>query len=315
MELTRQTMRAARIRDFGTPDSIVMEVLDLPVPTSGEVLVRVKASGVGNWDALVRRGRSGLALTLPLTLGAEISGRVERVGNGSNTSLKPGDAVYGATNSLFIGGYADYAVCAVGMLAPRTKQLTDVQAASLPVAAVMALQMLERAHVATGQTVVIHGAAGNVGAFAVQIARSFGARVIGTVRTSASADRVKELGADEVIELEGSARFAKKADIIVDTVGGGSQSTLFQLAKPHGVIVSSVSRPDPTRAAQAQVRVEYFITQVNTASLNRITALFEAGKLMTRVGATLQLSEVRVAHEMLDGTRPRPDGKIVLQIA
>lgn len=315
MELTRQTMRAARIRDYGTPDSIVMEVLDLPVPTSGEVLVRVKASGVGNWDALVRSGRSGLALTLPLTLGAEISGRVERVGNGSNTSLKRGDAVYGATNSLFIGGYADYAVCAVGMLAPRTKQLTDVQAASLPVAAVMAWQMLERAHVATGQTVVIHGAAGNVGAFAVQIARSFGARVIGTARTSASADRVKELGADEVIELEASARFAKKADIVVDTVGGGSQSTLFQLAKPHGVIVSSVSPPDPTRAAQAQVRVEYFITQVNTASLNRITALFEAGRLTTRVGATLQLSEVKLAHEMLDGTRPRPDGKIVLHIA
>jgi NADPH:quinone reductase-like Zn-dependent oxidoreductase len=187
---------------------------------------------------------------LPLTLGTEVSGRVEQLGDGSKTSLKHGDAVYGATNSLFIGGYADYAVCAAGMLAPRTNQLTDIQAASLPVAAVMAWQMLERAHVATGQTVVIHGAAGNVGAFAVQIARSFGTRVVGTVRTSASADRVGELGADEVIELEITARFARKADIVLDTVGGRSQSTLFQLIKPHGVIVSSVSPPDPAHAAQ-----------------------------------------------------------------
>jgi NADPH:quinone reductase-like Zn-dependent oxidoreductase len=315
MELKRLTMRAARIRDYGTPDAIVPEGLDLPVPASGEVLVRVNASGVGNWDALVRSGRSGLALALPLTLGAEVSGKVEQVGNGSNSCLKHGDAVYGATNSLFIGGYADYATCAAGMLARRTNQLTDIKAASLPVAAVMALQMLERARVATGQTVVIHGAAGNVGAFAVQITHSLGARVIGTVRTSTSADRVRELGADEVIELEGAARFAKKADVVLDTVGGRSQSTLFQLIKPDGVLVSSVSPPDAVRAARNQVRADYFLTQVNTASLNSITALVEAGTLTTRLGAILQLSEVRLAHEMLDGTRQRPNGKIVLHIA
>jgi NADPH:quinone reductase-like Zn-dependent oxidoreductase len=121
------------------------------------------------------------------------------------------------------------------MLAPRKNQLTDIQAASLPVAAVMAWQMLDRAHVATGQTVVIDGAADNVGAFAVQIARSFGARVIGTARTSASATRVRERGADEVIELEAAAGFAKKADIVLDAVGGRSQSTLFELIKlPRG---------------------------------------------------------------------------------
>jgi len=178
---------------------------------------------------------------------------------------------------------------------------------------VTAWQMLERAHVAPGQTVVIHGAAGNVGAFAAQIAGSFGARVIGTVRTSASAHRVRELGADEVIALESAARFAKQADIVLDTVGGRSQSLLFELIKPHGVIVSSVSPPDPARAAQTQVRADYFITQVNTASLNKITALVEAGTL--KMGAILHLSEVRITHEMLDGTRPRPDGKIVLYSA
>jgi NADPH:quinone reductase-like Zn-dependent oxidoreductase len=315
MGLTRLTMRAARIHDYGTPQAIVTEVLDLPVPAGGEVLVRVNASGVGNWDALVRSGRSGLSLTLPLTLGAEIAGRVEAIGNGSKTSLKHGDAVYGATNSLFIGGCADYAVCAACMLAPRKNQLTDIQAASLPVAAVMAWQMLERAHIVPGQTVVIHGAAGNVGAFAVQIARSLGARVIGTVRPGASADQVRKLGTDEVIELEATARFARKADVVLDAVGGRSQSLLFELIKPDGVIVSSVSPPDPARAAQTQVRTDYFITQVNTASLNKITALVEAGTLKTRVGATLPLSEVRIAHEMLDGTRPRPDGKITLYIA
>ena len=154
-----------------------------------------------------------------------------------------------------------------------------------------------------------------MGAFAVQIARSFGARVIGAVRTSASANRVTELGADEVITSEALARFAKKADVVLDTVGGRCQSLLFGMLRPNGVIVSSVSPPDPARAAQDRVRADYFITQINTATLNKITALVEAGTLKTRVGATLQLGEVRIAHEMLDGTRPRPDGKIVLHIA
>ena len=139
--------------------------------------------------------------------------------------------------------------------------------------------------------------------------------MIGTVRAGSSADRVRELGADEVIALEAAARFAKKANVVLDTVGGRSQPLLFELIRPDGVIVSSVSPPDPARATQTQVRADYFITQVNTASLNKITALVEAGTLKTRVGATLPLSEVRIAHEMLDGTRPRPDGKIVLYIA
>ena len=169
----------------------------------------------------------------------------------------------------------------------RKNQLTDT--ASLPVAAVMVWQMLERAHVATGQTVVIDGAAGNVGAFAVQIARSFGARVIGTARTSASAARVRERGADAVIELEAAAGFAKKAGIVLDTVGGRSHSTLFELIKPPGVIVSSVSRPDRARAVQAQIRADYFITQVNTVSLNRITALVVGGNTYDASGCEVIL--------------------------
>lgn len=311
-------MRAARIHEFGPPQVIALESLEVPTPASGEVLVRVHASGVGPWDALVRSGRSALGHSLPLTLGSEVCGTVEVIGglNGA-TWLQPGDQVYGATNALFVGGYADHAICGADMLAAKPKQLTAAEAASLPVAGVMAWQMVtQHANVQRDQLVVVQGAAGNVGAFAVQIARSLRARVIGTVQSPEDTSPVRELGAEAVTSDPASlARFASTADAVIDTVGGASQSALFGLLKPHGVMVSAVSVPDPALAARAQVRADYFVTRVDTASLEAISALLAAGALKTHVGATLPLEEVRVAHEMLAGMRPRPGGKIVLSVA
>jgi NADPH:quinone reductase-like Zn-dependent oxidoreductase len=202
------------------------------------------------------------------------------------------------------------------MLAPKPQGLTPAQAASLPVAAVMAWQMVvEHARVAAGQTVVVHGAAGNVGAFAVQIARARGARVTGTVRQEKDEETVRALGATEVIRNQADyARFARGADVVIDTVGGRSQPALFSLVRSGGCLVSSVSRPDQALAVEAQSRVDYFIASVTTTALYEITKLLQAGRLRARVGATLPLGDARVAHEMLDGTRPRPGGKIVLSV-
>ena len=149
-------MRAARIHSYGPPESIVVEDLEPTPPGAGEVLVRVAACGVGNWDALVRAGRSGLPLSLPLTLGAEFAGVVEDSGSNVSGRFARGEAVYGSTNPSFTGGYAEYATCSADMLAAKASMLSAVEAASVPVAAVTAWQMLvEHARVAAGQTVVV----------------------------------------------------------------------------------------------------------------------------------------------------------------
>ena len=309
-------MRAARIHAYGPPASIVLENLDAPKPGAGAVTVRVSAAGVGNWDALIRSGRSGLALSLPLTLGAEVAGVIESVPATSAAHMIPGDAVYGSTNSLFIGGYAQYATCSADMLARKPRQLSPVEAASLPVAAVTAWQMvIEHARLAAGQTVVVHGAAGNVGALATQIARSRGARVIGTIHREDDAKELRALGVTELLRNEADfARLARAADVVIDTVGGRSQTSLVPLVKPAGILVSSVSQPDAALAASAQIRTDYFIARVSTAVLGEISKLVEAGAVQTRIGVQMPLDEVRLAHQMLDGVLRRPRGKIVLTL-
>src|SRR5882672_5250770 len=111
---SRRTMTVGRIHRFGPPDTIALEQLEVPEPREGEILVRVKAAGVGPWDAWIRMGRSALPQPLPLTLGSDISGVVDEVGPGVS-EFTPGEAVFGVTNARFTGGYAEYAVAAAGM--------------------------------------------------------------------------------------------------------------------------------------------------------------------------------------------------------
>jgi len=311
-----QIMTAARINQLGPPQIIALDRVDVPEPQELQVLVRVCAAGVGPWDALVRTGKSGLPLTPPLTLGAEISGIVEKVG-ANTTGFAPGDEVFGATNPLFIMGYAEYAVVATRMIAKKSAALSHIEAAAMPVVGVMAWQMLfDHASLREGQTVVIHGGAGNVGAYAVQLARAKKLHVIATVRNG-DADYVRGLGAHEVINTETGnvANFARRADAVIDTVGGPTQDQLLTFVKPGGIIVSSVSRPNVQLAQKRRARADYFIVDVNTAQLTRLADMHDKNELVVPVGSVLPLSEVRAAHEMLDGTRAHKRGKIVLQVA
>lgn len=178
-------MKACRVHHFGPPDVILIEEVDRPHPGEGEVLVRIKAAGVGPWDAWIRAGKSVLPQPLPLTLGSDLSGAVEAIGP-AVTALKPGTEVFGVTNRQFTGAYAEYAVASAGMIAAKPVRLSDAEAASVPVVAVTAQQALfEQAKLAAGQTVLIHGAAGSVGAYAVQMARLAGLRVIATAEARA----------------------------------------------------------------------------------------------------------------------------------
>jgi NADPH:quinone reductase-like Zn-dependent oxidoreductase len=311
-----QIMTAARINQLGPPQIIALERVDVPEPQELQVLVRVCAAGVGPWDALVRTGKSGLPLTPPLTLGAEISGIVEKVG-ANTTGFAPGDEVFGATNPLFIMGYAEYAVVSARMIAKKSAALSHIEAAAMPVVGVMAWQMLfDHAALREGQTVVIHGGAGNVGAYAVQLARAKKLRVVATVRND-DADYVRGLGAHEVVNIETDnlTNFARRADAVIDTVGGPAQEQLLNFIRPGGIIVSSVSRPNVQLAQKRRVRVDYFIVDVNTAQLARLADMHDKNELVVPVGSVLPLSEARAAHEMLAGTRAHKRGKIVLQVA
>src|SRR3954470_10340432 len=192
-------MNAARIHRFGPPDVIQIEDIPRPVPAMGDVLVRVAASGVAPWDALIREGQSKVSPQPPLTLGSDFAGVVEAVGPGVS-QFNSGDEVYGVTNPQFVGANAEYAVASASMIAPKPSRLTSLEAASVPVVAVTAWQMLfEHARPEAGQRVMILGAAGNVGAYAVQFAANAGVHVIAVVGSNDVGD-VRTLGAKEVID-------------------------------------------------------------------------------------------------------------------
>jgi NADPH:quinone reductase-like Zn-dependent oxidoreductase len=176
--------------------------------------------------------------------------------------------------------------------------------------------LFERAKVTAGQTVLVLGAAGNVGAYAVQLARWAGARVIALVRAD-DASYARQLGATEVID-GGTQRLEERVagvDAAIDTIGGEMQARAFSTIKRGGMLVSSVSAPSQELADRYGVRTAYFIVAVAAAQLERIGQLIDQGVLKTDVGTVLSLADARKAHEMLDGAVAHPRGKIVLNVA
>jgi NADPH:quinone reductase-like Zn-dependent oxidoreductase len=308
-------MKAARIHKFGPPSVIVIEELPRPAPGNGEVLVRVAAAGVGNWDALIREQKTVVKTSLPLVLGAELSGVIEEVGP-EVSAFRAGDEIYGVTNPDFCGAYTEYAIASAAMVARKPQGLSHVEAASAPVVAVTAWQMLfEYVQAKAVQTVLVHGGAGNVGAYAVQLASQTGLQVIATA-TSDDVEFVKRLGARSVVDYK-TTRFdevVRPVDVVIDTVGGDMRKRSFGIVKPGGILVSVVSEPMPERHQSNGVRAVFFLVEVTTARLDKITELFNRGKLVTRVGTILPLEQARTAHEMLGGA-PHKGGKIVLNVA
>lgn len=310
---THPTMMAWRVHAFGPPQVMQFERVARPEPGPGEILVKVEAAGVGPWDGWIRAGKSALPQPLPLTLGSDLSGEVVTIGPGVS-ELRVGDQIYGVTNPQFTGAYAEYALASAAMVANKPASLTHVEAASVPVIAVTAWQALfDHAQAKAGQTVVIHGAAGNVGSYAVQLAHSAG---VHTIATAAADDIpfVQSLGANTVIDYR-TERFeehVRDADAVIDLVGGETQNRSFQVLRRGGKLISAVSQPDQHLAEEQGVEAAFFLVNVTRQYLTEIARLIDAGKLRTRVGATIPLADAREAHLMLEGERPQPKGKIVL---
>ena len=307
-------MKAARIHKFGGPEVIAVDEISRPLPGAGELLVRVEVAGVGPWDALIREGKSVLNLPLPITLGSDFSGVVEAVG-ADVTEFAKGDEIYGVTNQQFIGACAEYARASAAMVARKPKVLGFAQAASVPVIAVTAWQMLfDYAKVSAEQTVLVHGAAGNVGAYAVQLAKQSGVKVFATAG-SADLEYVRRLGADAVInKTEKFEEQVPLVDAVLNTVGGDTRERSFRIVKPGGIVVSVQSPFAEGSAQHPDIRSVFFLVDVTSARLNLLSELFESGKLACRVGTVLPLEAVRNAHEMLAGA-PHKRGKIVLKVA
>ncbi len=306
-------MKAARIHSFGSPDVVVVEDGPMPSPNPNEVLVRVMAAGVAPWDAIIREGKSKVSPQPPLTLGSDISGVVERVGPGV-TGFTPAEEVYGVTNPQFCGAQAEFAAATSGMIARKPQSLNHVEAASAPVIAVTAWQMLfQYAQATRGQTVMVVGAAGNVGAYAVQMAVDAGIHVVAIAHLNDDdddeEDLLKSLGVESIIDSSQPA-FEKdlpQVDAILDTVGGSTLQRCVAALKPGGKLVTSVStQPLPAGAI-------FFYAEVTNARLQTLTTLFDAGRITARAGSVLPLSEARHAQRMLAGAPHKP-GKIVLQI-
>ncbi len=307
-------MRAVRIHRFGPPEVIVIDDIPKPTPNQGEVVIKVEAAGIGPWDALIRSGKSALPQRLPLILGSDVSGIIESKGTGVE-AYEVNDEVFGVTNDRFIGAYAEYAVAKAGMIAPKPKTLNHTHSASVPVVAVTAWQMLfEYAKVSAGQSVLVHGGAGNVSAYAIQLAKHAGAMVIATA-SSNDIFYVRNLGADGVIDYRKNPfeQRVKEMDAVIDTVGGEILNRSIAVVRPGGILVSSANAPSDQKAAQSGIRAAFFMVKVTTERLREIAALIDTGQLLTEVGEVLWLEEARRGHEMLERASHKR-GKIVIKV-
>jgi len=308
-------MKAVRVHRFGPPEVIALEDVPKPEPSNGEVVVQVKAAGIGPWDALIRSGKSALPQPLPLVLGSDLSGVIDSIGPGVE-QFKVGDEVFGVTNERFTGAYAEYALAKAAMIAPKPKSLNHTHAASVPVVAVTAWQMVfDFARLSSGQSVLIQGGAGNVGGYAVQFAKLAGALVIATA-SAKDVSYVRSLGGVGVIDYR-ATRFeerVKETDAVIDTVGGDTLDRSYGVLKRGGIVVSSAAQPSNEKAEHHGVRAVFFLVQVTTERLRKIAELIDAEKLRTEVGEVLWLDEARKGHEMVEGA-PHRRGKIVIKVA
>jgi NADPH:quinone reductase-like Zn-dependent oxidoreductase len=324
-------MKAVVQGTYGSPDVLELREIDRPVVGDGEVLVRVHAAGVdpGVWHLmtglpyLVRIMGYGLRTPKVGVRGRDVAGRVEAVGT-NVTRFRPGDEVFGICD----GSFAEYVCARPDKLAPKPANLTFEQAAAVPISGLTALQALrDTGGVQSGQTVVMIGAAGGVGTFAVQLAKAFGAKVTGVCSTT-KLDLVRSIGADEVIDYtsEDFADGARHWDLIVDTAGRRSLSQLRRALAPRGALVivggegggrwlggfdRQILRA-PMVAAFSRQRLRPLVSKERSQDLLVLKELIEAGKVTPVIDRTYPLHEAPEAIRYLEEGHAR--GKVVIRV-
>jgi NADPH:quinone reductase-like Zn-dependent oxidoreductase len=307
-------MKAVRIHSFGGSDVLKIEELPIPAPGPGEVLIRVEAAGVNPVDYKIRSGEfKPVGLQTPLTLGRDVSGVVQQTGSGVQ-HLDAGDAVYAMLDRDH-GSYAEYVIARAEDVAAKPARLDYLQAAAVPLAGITAWQgLFDHGHLQPGERVLIHGAAGGVGHFAVQFAKDRGAHVIATGRAE-DAEQLRKWGADEVIDYQ-KDKFEERAreiDLVLDLVAGETQQRSWSCLRPGGRIVSTLQPPSQAEAVRHHATGEAFMAEPNGAELSSIGEMIDTGKVSVFVQETFPLAEVRQAHDYLENEHVR--GKVVLSVA
>lgn len=293
------TYGAVLLKGYGGTHAAEIHKVTAPEAGPGQVLVRTRAAGLNAIDWKIREGfvRDAFPLQLPAVLGIELAGVVEAVGPGASR-FRVGDRVMGPVGG--IGAYADFVVVNEANLAPTPDGLDDVQAAAIPVAAVAAWQSLHHAGpVRVGQRILIHGAAGGLGGYAVQYAKRAGAEVFATV-AAADVGYVRSLGADHVIDHQ-AQRFedvVRNIDLVLDYVGGEVLDRSWQVLADDGVIVGT-SSPDILARTPAGRRGLWFINQPDAALLQRLATEVAAGTLTSTVRQVVGFKDIPVAIERL----------------
>src|SRR5215471_17509309 len=298
-------MKAICLRARGGPEALAYEEAPQPHPGEGEVLVRVHAAGVIHTELSwvpTWTTRAGEPRPLPVIPGHEFSGEIAALG-AEVRDVGVGDLVYGLNDWYRDGASAEYCVARVADFARKPSSVDHVHAAATPISALTAWQgLVERAGLAAGQRVLIHGAAGGVGTLAVQLARWRGARVIGTA-SAANLDFVRSLGADEVIDY----RAERFEDVAFDTVGGETLERSWGVLKHGGRLVTVAASGEQT--TDERVRAAYFIVEPSRTQLAEIARLIEGGALRPAVGAVFPLAEARQAYQ-----HKPVRGKVVLSV-
>ncbi len=324
-------MKAITHCEYGGPEVLKVEEIEKPVPNDNQVLVRVRANSVNPLDLTIRgplllRPLFGLRKPKDTRLGVDYSGTVEAVGK-NVTNFKPGDEVFGGKN----GALAEY-VCVLADRAVVLKpaNMTFEQAAAVPVAAITALQGLrDKGKIQSGQKVLINGASGGVGTFAVQIAKSFGTEVTGVCSTR-NVDLVRSIGADHVIDYtkEDFTKTDQRYDLIYDLVGNHSFSERRRILNPNGICVMAGVGGAGWRDGiamrlagelNAYVRSRFvsqkfiaYIAQFNKQDMTFLADLMQAGKITPVIDRTYKLNQTADALRYLEQGHAR--GKVVINL-
>jgi len=321
-------MKAAIFKSYGAPEVMEIEEIEKPVPTEDEVLVRVRASSVnpaewyGMTGLILARLGNGLFKPKDTRLGTDYSGVVEAVGK-NVTQFKPGDEVFGARD----GAFAEY-VCARSIVIPKPANITFEEAGGVAIAAMTALQGLrDHGKLQPGQKVMINGASGGVGTFAVQIAKALGAEVTAVCSTG-NVKLIRSLGADHVIDYakEDFTRSGERYDLFLDIAGSRSWNECKRVLKPdaHFVIVGApkgnpvigpLAHIIPLRLAslRASQKVVFFVAKFKCEDFMLLKEMFERGQIKTVVDRVYPLNEISEAMRYLGTGHAK--GKIVVEIA
>ena len=311
-------MKALQIRRYGGKDVLELnQNVAKPVAGEGQVLVEAHAASINPVDWKIRAGylKEMAPLTMPATLGGDVSGIVTAVG-ASVSNLRVGDRVYGYASRLSggSGSFAEFVAAKPTTLALAPRNAGFVEAAALPLVGASALQAIEQ-HIKLqrGQKILIHGGAGGIGSVAIRLAKSIGAYVAATAKADDRA-YVQELGADEVIDYKKEAFEAKLKhfDAVFDTIGGDTMEKSFNVLRKGGTLVSMLGQASSELAQKTGVTAIGQLTHVTTEALKRLAQLVDGGTIKVRVGKVFPLDKAKEAFELLEEGHAR--GKVVLEI-